>query len=291
MNDGDAFVGRVDERKVRMTVQIKIGRGGSFPDATVTQSDLVFWYDDDAQPHYPVPRCEALEAQPGQITAAYQPIPQPAFPTTVRYICAIHPQESGNLTVGDDPNAAPQIAGTVNPASQQIRIGPGGKFAPIDVYQSDTVVWKNDDRVAHWPVPNCTGLRVQPQGVSNAAQFFPPALPGALPISYGCAIEGHESEQGAINVYPDFAAVSPLELSSAAPATAIVTGGKSPYDIVQDPNFPYLTVSETTPAGSSAGLTITLGSGAPGTATINYQLKATDGLGTTIDQPVQITIT
>ena len=41
-----------------------------------------------------------------------------------------------------------------------IDIGPGGAFGTIDVVQSDTVVWKNNDRQAHWPVPNCTGLRV-----------------------------------------------------------------------------------------------------------------------------------
>ena len=269
--------------------QIKIGHGGSFPDTTVIQSDMVFWYNDDTQSHYPVPRCEGLDVQPGQTTAAYQPIPQPAFPQTVKYVCAIHPQESGNLTVTDDPNATPQSAGTVSSTSRQIAISAGGKFASIDVYQSDTVVWKNDDHVAHWPVPNCTGLNVKPQAVSNGAQFFPPPLPGPLPISYGCAIEGHQSEHGTINVYVDFAAVSPLTLSSSAPTAAIATGGKSPYVIVQDSAYPFLTVSETTPAGSSAGLTITLGSGSsPGT--INYQLKATDGLGTPLDQTIQITI-
>jgi hypothetical protein len=272
-----------------MSVQIKIGNGGTFPDTTVIQSDLVFWYNDDTQTHYPVPRCESLEVQPGGTTPAYQPIPQPALPTTAKYICAIHPNESGNLTVDNDPNSAAQTAGTVGPGTKEIVISSGGKFAPIDVVQSDNVVWKNDDSKAHWPVPNCSGLQVKAQGVSNAAQFFPPALPGPLPISYGCAIAGHESEQGTINVYVDFVAGGPLQLSSSAPTGAIATGGKSPYAVVQDPSFPYLTVSETTPVGSSAGLTITLGSGAT-TGTVNYQLKATDALGNPLDTPVQITI-
>ncbi len=277
-----------------MSVKITIGSGGVFPNTTVNQSDLVFWFNDDKQNHYPVPRCEGLKVQAGQTTPAYQPIPQPAFPTTVKYVCALHPTESGNLTVDNDPTSPPQAAGTVSATSKQIAIGSGGTFASIDVQQSDTVVWKNNDSKTHWPVPNCTGLLVKPQATSNGAQFFPPALPGPLPISYGCAITGHESEQGTINVYVDFAvaAPQPIPVSSKTPyvAVAIAKGGKSPYAIVQDASVPYLTVSETTPVGSSAGLSIALNAAPPGIGTITYQLKATDAMGNPIDQPVQITI-
>jgi hypothetical protein len=276
-----------------MSVQIKIGNGASFPATTVNQSDLVFWYNDDRQTHYPVPRCEGLEVQPGGTTSAYQPIPQPAFPVTVKYVCALHPGESGDLTVQDDPGGPAQTAGTVNATPKEIVIGPGGKFAPIDVMESDNVVWKNDDRQAHWPVPNCSGLLVKPQAVSNAAQFFPPALLGPLPISYGCAVKGHESERGTINVYLDFAlGTQPVAVSSDTPyvAAAIVTGGKSPYVVVPDASVPYLSVIDTTPAGSSTGLSVILNAAPPSKGTINYQLNVTDALGNKIDQSVQIAI-
>ncbi len=277
-----------------MSVKIEIGSGGSFPDTTVHQSDLVFWHNGDKQAHYPIPRCEGLEVQPGQTTPGYQPIPQPAFPVTITYGCALHPAESGTLTVDADPTAPAQAAGTLSAGSKQIDIGPGGAFATIDVLQSDNVVWKNNDRRAHWPVPNCTGLRVKADAVSNAAQFFPPPLAAPLPVSYGCAIEGHESERGTINVYGAWiVAAQPIAVSSGTPyaSAALVTGGKSPYTIVQDPNHPYLTAFETTPAGASLGLSVVLNSAPPAKTTITYQLHATDGLGNTIDQPVQITIT
>ncbi|MGZ5442685.1 MAG: hypothetical protein ACXW5U_25140 [Thermoanaerobaculia bacterium] len=277
-----------------MSVKIEIGSGGSFPDTTVNQSDLVFWFNNDKQTHDPIPRCEGLEVQPGQTTPPYQPIPQPAFPITIDYACALHPQESGKLTVNDDPTSPPQPDGVLSLGTKTIDIGPGGAFAPVDVLQSDNVSWKNNDRQAHWPVPNCSGLRVKPQAVSNGAQFFPPPLAAPLPISYGCAIAGHEAEQGTINVYGSWiVAAQPIAVSSATPyaSAALVTGGKSPYTIVQDPNHPYLTAFETTPAGSSAGLSVILNSASPSKTTITYQVNATDALGNTINQPVQITIT
>jgi hypothetical protein len=277
-----------------MSIPTTLGRGGWSPPTTVNQSDLVFWFNDDKQTHYPIPRCEQLHVDPGQTTPAYQPIPQPALPVTIDYGCALHPKESGTLTVNNDPTSPLQAAGTVNTGAKTIDIGPGGAFGTIDVVQSDNVVWKNNDRQAHWPVPNCTGLRVTKQAVSNSAQFFPPALGAPLPISYGCAIAGHESEQGTINVYVDFVvAAQPIAVSSATPyaAVAIVTGGKSPYVVVQDPNVPYLTVLETTPAGSSAGLSVILNSAPPAKGTINLQLNVSDALGNAFNQPVQITIT
>ncbi|HEX6100326.1 MAG TPA: hypothetical protein VF432_28690 [Thermoanaerobaculia bacterium] len=277
-----------------MSVRIKIGSGASFPATTANQSDLVFWYNDDKKPHYPVPRCEGLKVAAGGTTSAYQPIPQPAFPVTVQYVCALHPGETGDLTVQNDPGGPAQAAGTVNATPKEIAIGPGGTFASIDVVQSDNVVWKNGDRQTHWPVPNCWGLRVNPQAVSNDAQFFPPPLSAPLPISYGCAIEGHESERGSINVYADFTlAAQPVTVSSATPyaSVPIATGGKSPYVVVPDSSVPYLSVSETTPVGSSTGLSVVLNAAPPSTGTINYELNVTDALGNPIHQSVQIKIT
>lgn len=272
-----------------MSVKIVINSGGVFENPTAQQSDLVFWFNDDTRPHYPIPGCAQLRVVPGASTPKYQPAPAPTIPVTIDYSCALHPDETGHLTVNPDPSGpvTGTPAGTTN---CEIAIGSGGSFATVDVTQSDTVTWVNHDTQEHFPVPNCFGLRVEPQAVSNALQPAPtPALP--MSIAYGCAIEGHESEQGMINVYKDFVAVTPVKLSTNSPTAAAATGGKSPYLIVQDAKVPYITAVETTPAGSSAGISIIL-SGAPpaGTTAVSYQLNATDAFGTQIDTTIAVTL-
>lgn len=274
-----------------MSVKIVIQSGGVFENPTAQQSDLVFWFNDDTQPHYPIPGCSGLRVAPGATTPKYQPAPAPSIPLTIDYSCALHPAEKAQLTVNPDASGAVtgSPAGTTN---REIAIDAGGSFATIDVTQSDTVTWVNRDTQEHFPVPNCFGLHVEPQAVSNALQPAPtPALP--MSIAYGCAIAGHESEQGMINVYNDFVAAGPVTLTLTPPyvAVAVATGGKSPYRIVQDANVPYITAAETTPAGSSAGISIILNAAPPaGTTAVNYQLNATDAFGTQIDTPIAVTL-
>lgn len=280
-----------------MSVQIVIDEGGVFQPATINQRDLVFWYNKDDQAHYPVPGCSkippdgaSLEVPPGDTTPKYQPAPSPNLPVTITYGCAIagHESESGTITVNAD-SGQPATGTPAGPDSKTIAISAGGVFATVDVHQSDTVAWQNDDSKTHYPVPNCTGLLVQSQGVSNQLQ---PEAPWGLPmaITYGCAMPGHGSESGTINVYADFvAAASPIALSASANTAAIATGGKSPYKLVNDPNYPFLTLQEAPPAGSSAGVNIVLGS-SQGTAQINYQLNVTDALGTNINTAIQINL-
>lgn len=281
-----------------MSVQIVIDEGGVFQPVTINQRDLVFWYNKDDQAHYPVPGCSkippdgaSLEVAPGDTTPKYQPAPNPNLPVTITYGCAVagHESESGTITVNSD-TGQPATGTPAGPNSRTIAISPGGVFASVDVHQSDTVAWQNDDSKTHYPVPNCTGLLVQPQGVSNQLQ---PEAPWGLPmaITYGCAVPGHGSESGTINVYADFlAAPSPIALSAAANTAAIATGGKSPYTLVNDPNYPFLTLQEAPPAGSSAGVNIVLSS-SQGTAQINYQLNMTDALGTNINTAIQVNLT
>ena len=274
-----------------MSVKIVINSGGVFENPTAQQSDLVFWFNDDTQPHYPVPGCTGLRVAPGATTPKYQPAPVPTIPVTIDYTCALHPSETGQLTV--NPDSTGPVTGTpAGNTNREIAIDSGGSFATVDITQSDTVTWVNHDTREHFPVPNCFGLLVEPQAVSNALQ---PAPTLALPMSlaYGCAIAGHESEQGMINVYNDFVAAGPVTLSTALPyvAVAAATGGKSPYRIVQDPNVPYITAAETTPAGSSTGISIILNAAPPGgTTAVNYQLDATDALGTQINTTIAVTL-
>jgi hypothetical protein len=87
--------------------------------------------------------------------------------------------------------------------------------------------------------------------------------------------------------------VTPVTLLTELPyvAVAVATGGKSPYRIVQDPNLPYITAAETTPAGSSAGISIIFNAAPPaGTTAVTYQLDTTDAFGTRIATPIAVTL-
>jgi hypothetical protein len=275
-----------------MSVRIAIGKGGVFPPTTINQRDLVFWFNDDGEEHYPVPGCSdpatgfSLDVAPGATTPNYQPTPSPALPTTITYGCAIagHGSESGIITVNSD--AGGTAPGTpAGPTTKTIDISTGGVFATVDISQSNTVAWKNNDTQSHFPAPNCTGLLARPQAVTNAMQ---PAAPWGLPmaIAYGCAVPGHEAESGTINVYADLVPAT-VDLSKVSTA-AIAKGGKSPYTMVDDPDYPYLSLEETPPAGSSAGVSIVVASRPAGASTINYQLNVTDAFGTNLNTAIQI---
>lgn len=291
-----------------MSVRIVIQPGGVFENPGATQSDLTFWFNNDTEPHYPVPGCTGLKVGPGQNTSQNPYLASPNYvsapvtsppttgylPHTFDYTCAIH-GETGQITFDADSG---QVVTLVPPAAgaiaKEIVISSGGNIATVDITQSQTVFWTNQDSVAHFPVPNCTGLRAQPDAVTNDVQIVPiPALPMA--IAYGCAIEGHEGESGTINVYNDFVPVTALTLSSATPfaAVAAATGGKSPYAIQQDSAVPYITALDTIPAGSSAGLSLVLNQAPPaGTTSVTYTLNATDALGNKItNAQIQVTLT
>lgn len=291
-----------------MSVQIVIKPGGVFDNPGATQSDLLFWYNTDSESHYPVPGCTGLNVEPGKNTSASPylaspnyvsaPIPTPPttgyLPHTFDYVCALH-GETGQITIDADSGQVvtltPPAAGAV---AKEIVISSGGAFATVDITQSQTVFWTNNDSVAHFPVPNCTGLLAKPDAVTNDTQIVPiPALPMA--ISYGCAIAGHENESGTINVYGDFVVSAPaITLSSATPFAAVPvgTGGKSPYAIAQDSAVPYITAVDTVPAGSSAGISLVLNAAPPaGTKAVSVQLNATDALKNNIKTTIQVTLT
>lgn len=320
-----------------MSVQIRIDRQGGTvvftPAGQVAQSDLVFWFNGDSQPHFPIPGCGSLRVKPGAATPAYQPFPSyeiASNPVTFSYGCALHPGESGSVSVGPDPAPPAPPPPGINPATIPIRITRSGgsvTFDTVNVTQADSVSWKNEDSTDHWPVPNCSGLLVQPGKTSNPVQLAtsdfprsataagtsgvagPPPLPMA--ITYGCAIPGHESESGTINVYDNLAALpSPQDgnmdngywqnLQPPAPLPAItaagiqfalVTGGMSPYTIVQDPKYPQIELVETDPPGSSSGVSMVLKQkGSLPSGTITLQVNVTDALGRTLQAARQIAI-
>ena len=277
-----------------MATQIRIERNGSvsFKAPDVQQTDMVFWHNYDSEPHFPIPGAGQLKVEPGQTTPEFRPAPQPTFPTTITYSCALHANESGTLVVNADTPPSTPTGTNGTGAALVIAIRAGGAFDDADVAQPGTVVWKNEDSQAHWPVPNCSGLHVDAGASTNALQPAPnPIVP--LTILYGCAIPGHEAEQGTINIWNPFVAVTTaIALSATAPSTPIATGGKSPYTLKPDPNYAQtLALSETTPAGSSTGVTIALTNPTSVTpASINYALDVTDAAGNTIRQSIPITI-
>ena len=292
-----------------MSVRIVIKPGGVFENPTANQSDLVFWYNSDTEAHYPIPGCTGLRVEPGKTTKDDPYLPSPVYtsvadtpppsppvtpylPHTFDYTCAIH-GETGQITINADSG---QIVSLTPPVGslppKEIVIGKGGTFASVDVQQSQTVFWTNNDDVVHFPVPNCTGLSVQPQGVTNSLQIVPVTVV-PMAIWYGCAVEGHESESGTINVYGDFR-VLPVTLSSATPyaQATVIPGGKSPYVIEPDGSVGYITIFEITPVGSSGGIAMVLNAPPPANETsVDYLLKVSDALGNKIDQTITITLT
>lgn len=308
-----------------MAVQILIHREGGKvvfdSPQNAQQSDLVFWRNDDSQPHYPVPGCTNLKVAPRQTTQSspYQGFPDTTseLPLTVSYICALHSGESGTMVISaDTPATPPAGAPAIDPQNVAIHIRRSdGKvvFDTVDVAQGDSVYWVNDDSQEHWPVPNCMGLLTKPHQSSTPVQpatsnaprspYTNPGLvttgPSPLPMSivYGCAIAGHEDERGTLNIYDNLAPVlaqakppvpAPTNPGQGLPAT-VVTGGKSPYTITQDPTHPQVTLIEQPPAGSSGGVAMVVNQ-APSNTTIQLQVNVTDALGKTLDQPITVII-
>jgi hypothetical protein len=310
-----------------MAVQILIHRNGGKvvfdSPANAQQSDLLFWRNGDSEAHFPIPGCEKLQVAPGKSTAQSPYVPfadtTSHLPLTVSYGCAIHPDEHGTVVIGPDtPGSPPVGSAAIDPQNVAIHIRRSGgraTFDTIDVAQGDTVYWVNDDTQTHWPVPNCSGLRVNPGQSSNSVQlatanaprsaFANPALPIAgppplpMPVIYGCALPGHEAESGTINVYDNLSAFpatppdttpTPAIVTQVGIPVVIVTGGKSPYTVAQDPAHPQLTLSEMLPEGSSNGVAVTLNQPATGTVTVDLQVNVTDGLGKKLNQQLPVTI-
>ncbi len=276
-----------------MSVKVSISANGVFDSPQgIERSDLVFWHNGDAQPHFPIPGCESLRTAAGAQSQPYRPTPQPDLPvTTITYHCALHAAEVGTLVINNDITGTTNPTGTNGTGVVHITISSGGVFQEVDLTQPDSVIWDNNDSQEHWPVPNCSGLRVEPGKGSSAMQPAPnPNVP--LQVIYGCAIQGHETERGSMNIYAPMAVkANPGAVSSATQApVSVATGGKSPYTCVNDSAYDYLTLVETLPAGTSAGMSIVATKAPPAAGTITYQLNITDGMGRKLTTPITLTV-
>lgn len=175
--------------------------------------------------------------------------------------------------------------------SKQINISKNGIFDTVEVELSDDVFWQNNDSKPHFPVPWSTGLRMEPSKPSSSFSTFPTSSPN-LPqkIVYGCAIPGHEAEQGVIFVYNDFTlAAMPLTATAGQTTTVQATnGGKSPYSISAPGAPAWVAFVETTP-DSSAGFSAVLTN--PPAGNVAFDLNTTDALGKNITQQITINVT
>jgi len=170
--------------------------------------------------------------------------------------------------------------------SVRIVIKAGGDFEDAQALVSDLVFWKNDDSKPHTPC----GLNVDPGETSSALQ---PIGTGTNPFSYKCT--KHDDEIGFIFLYNDFVTTNKTVTTPTPPTDPIpvATGGKSPYTMSAaeiTPSGVSVTLVETSPAGSNAGISAILGNPPSGFFIVTFNLTAADSLGNNIDQQT-VTIT
>jgi hypothetical protein len=147
------------------------------------------------------------------------------------------------------------------------------------VNQNDRIVWVNNDNVAHWPVPGCFGLRMDPGQTSSAYQPFNPVT-GKQTIQYVCAL--HPQEQGTLTIYPDFTLGSSPFQGKVNTWIQITTGGLGPFDVSKTTWLAGLRV-DAGPVGIRVMSTV------PFNQAIN--LNVTDSLGVNIQQVISLVIT
>lgn len=111
------------------TTQWVVIRGGQFPTVTANQNDQIVWVNSDSVVHWPVPGCFGLRMDPGQTSSAYQPFNATSSGSqAIQYVCALHPQEQGTLTIYPDFNLGTSpFTGKVN-SWIQITTGGVGSF-------------------------------------------------------------------------------------------------------------------------------------------------------------------
>ena len=256
--------------------QIVISPGGQFQAASVENSDQIFWLNHDTQPHWPVPFCSGLRVEPRQTSANYQPFGAnsgASFPYQLVYRCALHPEMQGQLII--------------NPASgggttQQVVIS-NGQFPTVTANQNDQIVWVNNDNVAHFPVPGCFGLRMDPGKTSSAYQPFNPTVTGSQPIRYACALHPHEA--GTLTIYPDFvlAQGSPYKFTGPVNTRIQITkGGVGPFDVSKTQWPSGLQVD-----AQQAGIAVQ----SPAALNQTINLNVSDRLGVNIQRAISLIIT
>jgi len=120
------------------TKGINIGPGGVFETVSVTQSDEVFWVNNDSAPHWPVPWCYGLKMDPGKTSTNFMVYPgstSAVIPQTLQYQDALG-NGSGVIYI----YATFASAAVTNPvaAGSSAQVATGG-MSPYDTSKSSGV--------------------------------------------------------------------------------------------------------------------------------------------------------
>lgn len=176
-------------------------------------------------------------------------------------------------------------------------------FQTVSIDTTDNVFFTNlDPQEAHWPTLTTNQLGACPSPNSSQCPVSPPVsfIPPGNQVTYGCQIEGHEQEQGIINVFQPLAAVGDTTLAPATKgkpiaAQQVVTGGMSPYAIsgqqfqVTDSNGNVIKSG----SGIGPGLQLNASSNSNGisvtgtptmSGTYNFTFTVNDGMGKNLQQ-------
>lgn len=177
-------------------------------------------------------------------------------------------------------------------------------FDPVDIDNTETVFFTNEDSEAHWPT--LTTNQLGPAPSPNSSQCTVPPGTETIPTppfayTYGCKIPGHEQESGVVNVFVALGAPANTSLPQATvnqpiQAVQVVVGGISPYQIsgelfqIVDSNGNIIQQGagsigpglSLTPLPNNAG--INAGGTPTAVGTYNFTFTVNDGAGRNLQQ-------
>jgi hypothetical protein len=121
-------------------------------------------------------------------------------------------------------------------------------FETVSIDVTENVFFTNlDPQQAHWPTLATNQVGAAPSANSSQCPVPPPQVTNPKPppakidqsppyqVPYKCKIQGHENEQGLINVFAVLAAgtttLAPATKGAAITRQQVVVGGMSPYAI------------------------------------------------------------
>jgi hypothetical protein len=171
-------------------------------------------------------------------------------------------------------------------------------FETVSIDVTENVFFTNlDPEQPHWPYVEICTNQVGPAPSPNSSQCT--VFEGVPPmqVNYKCRIDGHENEQGTINVFAQLAAANqtlpPAAVNQPLPKPVqVVTGGKSPYTVSGE-QFQITGGNPSSGSGIGPGLTLQLStnnqgiavSGTPTVAgTYNFTFVVEDAMGKNLQQ-------
>ena len=115
-----------------MSIRINIRKNGVVafdPDpAEIAFSDVVFWFNDDSEPHTPM----GIDVQPQATSSSVQPVPTGSaaplptpLPQSLKYECALH-GETGTIAIYNDFVVIVSPLSVTKPATT-VQVATGGK--------------------------------------------------------------------------------------------------------------------------------------------------------------------